>query len=63
MDGALTISAGPVTAEVLPYGAHLVRLDLPDRDGRAASCVVALGAAEDYRDRAQNPYLGSVVGR
>jgi aldose 1-epimerase len=67
MDGALTISAGSgtgtVTAQVLPYGAHLVQLDLPDRDGKAASCVVSLGTAGDYRDRAQNPYLGSVVGR
>ena len=63
MEGALTISAGGATAQVLPYGAHLVALDLPDRHGDAASCVVALGDADAYRDRAQNPYLGSVVGR
>ncbi|MFM7063034.1 MAG: hypothetical protein ACKO04_06040, partial [Actinomycetes bacterium] len=67
MDGARSLSAGTgsaaVTAEVLPYGAHLVRLDLPDRHGAAASCVVALEAADDYRDRGRNPYLGAVVGR
>jgi len=63
VEGALAISAGPVTAQVLPYGAHLVQLDLPDRSGTSASCVVALGTPDDYRDRALNPYLGPVVGR
>ncbi|MFM7068858.1 MAG: aldose epimerase family protein [Actinomycetes bacterium] len=63
IDGALRISSAGVAAEVLPYGAHLVRLETPDRSGGVASVVVALDTADAYRDRSTNPYVGSIVGR
>ena len=55
--------------EVLSYGAHLVGVWWPDRDGVMDNTVVSLRRpdgsvdAEAYRDRARNPYLGATVGR
>lgn len=63
VEGALAIGAPGIDVEVLPYGGHLVTVEVPDRDGRTANVVVALDRAEDYREPARNPHLGSVVGR
>ena len=59
----LAIAAGGLEAEVLPYGAHLVRLGVPGADGVSASVVLSLPVVADYTDRDRNPYVGSVVGR
>ena len=54
---------------MLSYGAHLVGVWWPDRDGVMDNTVVSLRRpdgsvdAEAYRDRARNPYLGATVGR
>lgn len=63
MDGALRISTGRLAAEVIPFGASLVAVEVPDRDGAVANVVVALDSAEDYRDAGRNAYLGATVGR
>ncbi len=58
-----------VRVEVLSYGAHLVGVWWPDRDGVVDNSVVSLRRAdggvdlEAYRDRSRNPYLGATVGR
>jgi len=58
-----------VRVEVLSYGAHLVGVWWPDRDGVMDNTVVSLrrpDATVDldaYRDRSRNPYLGAMVGR
>jgi aldose 1-epimerase len=69
-DSALaTLRVGDCTAEVLAYGAHLVGLWTPDRDGRSDNVVVSLrspGGAVDlaaYRDPVRNPHLGGIAGR
>jgi aldose 1-epimerase len=68
-DELVHLAAGEVQIEVLSYGAHLVSVRCPDRDGRADDVVVALrrpdGAVdvEAYRDPRVNPHLGGMVGR
>ena len=65
----VALAAGDLTAEVLTYGAHLVGLRVPDRDGRIDDVVASLrdGAGRPdlarYADPVANPHLGSIVGR
>ena len=54
-------NAHGMTAEVLTYGAHLVSLAAPDRDGEMGD--VTLGFADLDGWRAGTGYLGATVGR
>jgi aldose 1-epimerase len=65
----VTLEMGALRAEVLTYGAHLVGLWVPDRDGRCDDVVVSLRDVEGrpdiaaYRDPLRNPHLGGMAGR
>ena len=65
----ITLSAGTLRIEVLTYGAHLVGVWAPDRDGRIDNLVAsqrdAAGAVDlrRYEDPVTNPHLGAIVGR
>ncbi|MHB1137331.1 MAG: aldose epimerase family protein [Microthrixaceae bacterium] len=65
----VTLRVGALRAEVLTYGAHLVGLRTPDRNGRVDDIVSSLRDAEGrpdlarYTDPVANPHLGSIVGR
>lgn len=56
-----TISCGRLTAAVTDYGAALVRLLVPDREGVLADVVLGYDSAEGYRTGGS--YLGATVGR
>ena len=58
---AIWIRADGLEAAVIPYGATLVRLRAPDRDGRSGDVV--LGHAELSAYRGAPSHLGSTVGR
>ncbi len=56
-----TITCGPVTASFTDYGARLVSLVAPDRDGNLAHVVLGYDHVSQYvEDRA---FMGAVVGR
>ena len=57
-----TISCGKLTATVTDYGAHLVSLLVPDRDGNLADVVLGFDNAEGYRT-GNGGFLGATVGR
>lgn len=57
-----TISCGGITASVTDYGAHLVSLLVPDKDGRTADVVLGYDDADGYRT-GNGAFLGAVVGR
>jgi len=65
----ITLRAGVHQAEVLTYGAHLVAVRVPDRNGRIEDVVSSLrdpAGRPDlarYEDHVANPHLGSIVGR
>lgn len=68
-DELVRLVAGDVEIEVLSYGAHLVSVRWPDREGRVDDVVVSLRRADGtldrsaYRDPRLNPHLGGMVGR
>ena len=56
-----TISCGKLTASVTDYGATLVSLLVPDKDGNVADVVLGCEDANGYREG--TCFLGCVVGR
>ncbi|RYZ21655.1 MAG: galactose mutarotase [Chitinophagaceae bacterium] len=59
--GLYWISNGSITAAITNYGARLVALFAPDRDGRLRDLVVGFDNIDDYiRDK---DYHGATVGR
>lgn len=56
----LTNKAG-VTARIMTYGATLVSLNVPDRNGNKADVVLGFDKLEDYVDK--SPYFGTIAGR
>ncbi len=57
-----TIRGGGLTATVTDYGAHLVSLLVPDREGNLGDVVLGYDDANGYRT-ANGAFLGAVVGR
>ena len=57
-----TISSGKLTATVTDYGAHLVSLLVPSRDGTVDDVVLGFDDAEGYRT-GNGGFLGATVGR
>ena len=56
-----TISCGGLTAKVTDYGAALVQLWVPDRDGNLADVVLGYDDCNGYR--LGDAFLGATVGR
>ena len=56
-----TISCGPITAQITDYGATLVRLYVPDKNGNVADVVLGYDDANGYRTGAC--FFGATVGR
>lgn len=54
-------NANGIKARIMTYGAILVSLDLPDRTGALADCVLGYDALDGYLKT--TPYFGSIVGR
>jgi len=54
-------NAHGIKARIMTYGAILVSLDLPDRTGALADCVLGYDSLDGYLQK--NPYFGAVVGR
>ena len=48
-------------ADILTYGAHLIALRMPDRDGNLGDCIVGCAKPEDYYGK--HPYFGATIGR
>lgn len=57
-----TITGGGLTATVTDFGAHLVSLLVPDKNGNIADVVLGYDDANGYRT-GNGAYLGAVVGR
>jgi aldose 1-epimerase len=56
-----TLQEGVLKARVITYGAHLVSLETPDRDGKIADIVLGYDSLTPYTE--SNPYFGAIVGR
>ena len=47
--------------DVLTYGARLIRISMPDKNGNFGDCLVGCKNPEDYYG--ENPYFGATIGR
>jgi aldose 1-epimerase len=54
-------NAKGVNARLMTYGAILVSLEVPDRDGRTGDVVLGYDALDGYVKN--SPYFGAIVGR
>jgi len=57
-----TLTSGQIEVRVTAYGAHLVSVKAPDRNGKVADVVLGYDKLEDYL-KVPNPFLGAIVGR
>ncbi|WP_294322881.1 aldose epimerase family protein [uncultured Sphingomonas sp.] len=58
---AIELTAGALSARILPLGATLQSLCVPDRDGMVADVVLGFDDVQSYRDRPS--WFGVTVGR
>lgn len=58
-----TLRADGIVARVADYGATLVSVEVPDRDGRPGGVVLGFDDVAGYEERANNPFMGATVGR
>ena len=56
-----TIRGGQITAEISDFGATIVKLFVPDRDGNVADVVLGFDDPNEYAK--SGTYFGAVVGR
>jgi len=45
------------------YGARIIAIDVPDRDGRFADVILGHNNVEEYINAEDRPYFGAIVGR
>ena len=58
---ALTLSNGGMQARIMTYGAAVVSLTAPDKNGKYADIVLGMDGVDGYVKGV--PYFGAVVGR
>ena len=59
---AISIACGKYSAKVLPYGATLVELNVPDASGETGDVLLGFADPEDWITL-PHPFLNTVVGR
>ena len=47
--------------DILTYGARIIRLTAPDKDGNMGDVIVGYAKAEDYIDKSR-AYYGALIG-
>ncbi len=57
------LRAPGIVATVGDYGATLVALEVPDRDGTSGGVVLGFDSVTGYETRTNNPFMGASVGR
>ena len=56
-------TARGLEVHILPVGAAVQRLYVPDQQGKRADVVLGFDSGEDYLNATKNPYFGATVGR
>jgi aldose 1-epimerase len=56
-------SRSGLAVTVWTYGASLIEVVTPDRNGRKDNVVLRLPELTSYEDRTTNPYIGAIMGR
>jgi len=61
--GLQVLRSHGISVSVCDYGATLVALEVPDRDGRPGGIVLGFDDVRGYETRTNNPFMGATVGR
>ena len=56
-------NAHGLTARFTPYGARLVSLEVPDKNGKLVNVVWGFDSTSQYRECVTDPYYGAIIGR
>jgi aldose 1-epimerase len=56
-------NARGMTVRLLPQGATVMAIDVPDRQGRRANVVLGYPTAADYRTKTRKNFFGATIGR
>ena len=56
-------NANGLTARIMTYGAIVVSLQVPDREGNLGDIVLGYDDLASYIENVNNPYFGAIVGR
>ncbi len=59
---AYTLSDKNITAKVITYGAHLISIEAPDRNGVKEDVVLGFDNMAQY-EKGKGTYIGAIVGR
>lgn len=54
-------NASGAQVDILTYGARILRISMPDKNGAFGDCIVGCAKPEDYYG--ENPYFGATIGR
>lgn len=57
-----TLRDGPIEVRIMTYGARIVSIAVPDRNGKVADVVLGYASLEPYLGP-KDPYFGAIVGR
>lgn len=60
--GLFILKKGNITAAITNYGARIVSLQVPDKNGKLVDVVVGPGTLQDYLD-CKEVYYGAAIGR
>ena len=58
-----TLTSGQIEVRVTAYGAHLVSVKAPDRNGKMADVVLGYDSLARLPGRYRRRYMGAIVGR
>jgi aldose 1-epimerase len=59
----VVLRARGMTVRLLPQGAAVASIEVPDRDGRMADVVLGYASPADYRAKMRKNFFGATVGR
>ena len=57
-----TLTSDVLEARITTYGARIVSLEVPDREGKKADIVLGFNSLSEYEGE-KDPYFGAIVGR
>jgi aldose 1-epimerase len=58
-----TVNNAHLSMQITNFGAHVVSIEAPDRNGKRADVVLGFDSVADYTDKANTTFIGGTIGR
>lgn len=62
-DDTITLRDGAMTVRLLPFGATVTQIEVPDRNGKPANVLLGFPSAAEFRAKNGKVSFGSTIGR